>query len=140
MLDDAEVQVPFLADLVTLADPTSPHSFLAYLHERGRLYRFYFHERLHVLRREFDAYYRWVAERLPSVPVRRARRGGAAAAGRRLVGARGRRGGAPRARRRARRRRRRRPCRGCAQPLLGDDVMHTRRTRTRARARSARGA
>ncbi|MGD9697118.1 MAG: lysine N(6)-hydroxylase/L-ornithine N(5)-oxygenase family protein [Thermoleophilia bacterium] len=66
MLPEAEVQVPFLADLVTLADPTSPHSFLAYLHARGRLYRFYFHERLHVLRREFEAYCRWVAERLPS--------------------------------------------------------------------------
>jgi len=64
LLDDAEVQVPFLADLVTLADPTSPHSFLAYLHDCGRLYRFYFHERWHVLRREFDAYYRWVAARL----------------------------------------------------------------------------
>ena len=66
LLDDAEVQVPFLADLVTLADPTSPHSFLAYLHDRGRLYRFYFHERLHALRREFDDYYRWAAERLDS--------------------------------------------------------------------------
>jgi lysine N6-hydroxylase len=64
LLDEAEVQVPFLADLVTLADPTSPHSFLAYLHAYGRLYRFYFHEHWHVLRREFDAYYRWVAERL----------------------------------------------------------------------------
>jgi lysine N6-hydroxylase len=64
LLDDAELQVPFLADLVTLADPTSPHSFLAYLQSCGRLYRFYFHERWHVLRREFDAYYRWVAERL----------------------------------------------------------------------------
>ena len=66
MLDEAEVQVPFLADLVTLADPTSPHSFLAYLHACGRLYRFYLHERMHALRREFDAYYRWVAERLDS--------------------------------------------------------------------------
>jgi lysine N6-hydroxylase len=66
MLDEAEVQVPFLADLVTLADPTSPHSFLSHLHARDRLYRFYIHERLHVLRREFDAYYRWVSERLES--------------------------------------------------------------------------
>lgn len=66
MLPEAEVQVPFLADLVTLADPTSRHSFLNYLHSRDRLYRFYFHERLHVLRREFEAYCRWVAERLPS--------------------------------------------------------------------------
>ena len=66
MLDEAEVQVPFLADLVTLAHPTSPHSFLAYLHARERLYRFYFHERLHVSRREFEAYYRWVSERMGS--------------------------------------------------------------------------
>ncbi len=66
LLDEAEVQVPFLADLVTLAAPTSPHSFLAYLHDRGRLYRFYFHERLHASRREFQAYYHWAAERLPS--------------------------------------------------------------------------
>ena len=50
MLPGAEIQVPFLADLVTLADPTSPYSFLNYLHEQGRLYRFYFHERFHVLR------------------------------------------------------------------------------------------
>ncbi len=66
MLDEAEVQVPFLADLVTLADPTNRHSFLSYLHACGRLYRFYFHERLHVLRREFDAYYRWAAAQLES--------------------------------------------------------------------------
>ena len=58
--------MPFLADLVTLADPTSPHSFLAYLHDRGRLYRFYLHERWHALRREFDDYYRWAAARLAS--------------------------------------------------------------------------
>jgi lysine N6-hydroxylase len=67
MLPDAEIQVPFLADLVTLADPTSPYSFLNYLHEQGRLYRFYFREHFHVLRREFEAYCRWVAERLASV-------------------------------------------------------------------------
>ena len=65
MLPGAEIQVPFLADLVTLADPTSPHSFLNYLHEQGRLYRFYFHERFHVLRAEYEAYCRWVAARLP---------------------------------------------------------------------------
>lgn len=66
MLPGAEIQVPFLADLVTLADPTSPYTFLNYLHEQGRLYRFYFHERFHVLRAEYEAYCRWVAGRLPS--------------------------------------------------------------------------
>lgn len=66
MLPGTTLQVPFLADLVTLADPTSRYSFLNYLHERGRLYRFYFYERFHVPRAEFDAYARWVAESLPS--------------------------------------------------------------------------
>jgi lysine N6-hydroxylase len=67
MLPDAEIQVPFLADLVTLADPTSRYSFLNYLHGQGRLYRFYFREHFHVLRREFEAYCRWVSEQLGSV-------------------------------------------------------------------------
>ena len=40
LLDGASLQVPFLADLVTLADPTSPHSFLNYLHTHDRLYKF----------------------------------------------------------------------------------------------------
>ena len=66
LLDGTTLQVPFLADLVTLADPTSPYSFLNYLHDRGRLYRFYFYERFHVPRKEYDAYCRWVAAQLPS--------------------------------------------------------------------------
>jgi lysine N6-hydroxylase len=66
LLDGVFLQVPFLADLVTLADPTSPYSFLNYLHRRDRLYRFYFYERFHVPRREYDDYCRWVAEQLPS--------------------------------------------------------------------------
>jgi lysine N6-hydroxylase len=66
MLPGAEIQVPFLADLVTLADPTSRFSFLNYLHEQGRLYRFYFHERFHVLRQEYEAYCRWVSAQLSS--------------------------------------------------------------------------
>jgi lysine N6-hydroxylase len=66
LLDGTTLQVPFLADLVTLADPTSPYSFLNYLHRHGRLYRFYFYERFHVPRREYDDYCRWVAEHLRS--------------------------------------------------------------------------
>lgn len=66
MLDEADVQVPFLADLVTLADPTSPFSFLSYLHTHDRLYRFYLQEQLHPGRREFESYCRWVAAQLPS--------------------------------------------------------------------------
>src|SRR5690606_27284385 len=65
MLDGVALQVPFLADLVTLADPASRFSFLNYLHAHDRLYRFYFYERFHVPRREYEAYCRWVAEQLP---------------------------------------------------------------------------
>ncbi|HEV7754349.1 MAG TPA: lysine N(6)-hydroxylase/L-ornithine N(5)-oxygenase family protein [Mycobacteriales bacterium] len=66
LLDGARLQVPFLADLVTLVDPTSRWSFLAYLRARDRLFPFYFAERFHVPRREYDDYCRWVAQSLPS--------------------------------------------------------------------------
>lgn len=58
------LEVPFLADLVTLADPTSPYSYLNYLRETDRIYEFYFYETFQTPRREYDAYCRWVAEQL----------------------------------------------------------------------------
>lgn len=67
LLDDATLQVPFLADLVTMADPTSRWSFLNYLKQTGNLYPFYIRESFHPLRREYDDYLRWVADRLGSV-------------------------------------------------------------------------
>ncbi|WP_129309046.1 SidA/IucD/PvdA family monooxygenase [Streptomyces sp. L2] len=66
-LDGAHLQTPFLSDLVTLADPTSPYSFLAYLKEQGRLYSFYIRENFYPLRVEYDAYCRWAAGKLSSV-------------------------------------------------------------------------
>ncbi|WP_425576222.1 lysine N(6)-hydroxylase/L-ornithine N(5)-oxygenase family protein [Streptomyces glaucosporus] len=66
LLEGTVLQVPFLADLVTMADPTSRWSFLNYLREHERLFPFFFSERFHVPRREYDHYCRWVAERLPS--------------------------------------------------------------------------
>ncbi len=65
LVEGATTQVPFLADLVTLADPTSRHSFLEYLRAHDRLYRFYLRERFHLPRREYDHYCRWVTGRLP---------------------------------------------------------------------------
>ncbi|MEU4477422.1 lysine N(6)-hydroxylase/L-ornithine N(5)-oxygenase family protein [Micromonospora sp. NPDC023966] len=67
LLESAHLQTPFLADLVTLADPTSPYSFLSYLKEIGRLYPFYIRENFFPLRSEFDAYCRWAAAKLPTV-------------------------------------------------------------------------
>ncbi|MFD4632162.1 lysine N(6)-hydroxylase/L-ornithine N(5)-oxygenase family protein [Streptomyces sp. NPDC058284] len=64
LIDGATLQVPFLADLVTLADPANPWSFLNYLKTRERLFPFYFAERFHIQRAEYDAYCRWVSENL----------------------------------------------------------------------------
>ncbi|MER7399912.1 SidA/IucD/PvdA family monooxygenase [Streptomyces sp. NPDC000151] len=70
MIDGATLQVPFLADLVTLADPTSRWSFLNYLRHRDRLFPFYFAERFHAPRAEYDAYCRWASENLPDLHFR----------------------------------------------------------------------
>lgn len=66
LIEGTTLQVPFLADLVTLVDPTSRWSFLSYLRAHDRLFPFYFAERFHVPRREYDHYCRWVADALPS--------------------------------------------------------------------------
>ncbi|MFI5626720.1 lysine N(6)-hydroxylase/L-ornithine N(5)-oxygenase family protein [Nocardioides sp. NPDC051685] len=67
MLDEATLQVPFLADLVTMADPTSRFSFLNFLKQTGRIYPFYIRENFLPHRREYNQYCQWVAERLDSV-------------------------------------------------------------------------
>ncbi|WP_395294158.1 lysine N(6)-hydroxylase/L-ornithine N(5)-oxygenase family protein [Kitasatospora hibisci] len=64
LVDGARMQVPFLADLVSLVDPANRWSFLNYLREQDRLFPFYFAERFHLPRREYDHYCRWAAERL----------------------------------------------------------------------------
>ncbi|MER6910688.1 SidA/IucD/PvdA family monooxygenase [Streptomyces sp. NPDC000594] len=66
-LDGAHLQTPFMSDLVTLADPTSPYSFLNYLKERGRLYSFYIRENFYPLRTEYNDYCRWAAGKLTSI-------------------------------------------------------------------------
>ena len=66
-LEGAHLQTPFLSDLVTLADPTSPYSFLNYLKERGRLYSFYIRENFYPLRTEYNDYCRWAAGKLSSI-------------------------------------------------------------------------
>ncbi|MFF4563343.1 lysine N(6)-hydroxylase/L-ornithine N(5)-oxygenase family protein [Streptomyces sp. NPDC001435] len=67
LIEGATIQVPFLADLVTLADPASRWSFLNYLKARNRLFPFYFAERFHIQRTEYDSYCRWVSENLPGL-------------------------------------------------------------------------
>ncbi|WP_213455049.1 lysine N(6)-hydroxylase/L-ornithine N(5)-oxygenase family protein [Rhizomonospora bruguierae] len=67
LLESSRLQTPFIADLVSLADPTSPYSFLNYLKESGRLYPFYIRESFYPLRREYNDYCRWAAGKLSSL-------------------------------------------------------------------------
>ena len=67
MIEGATIQVPFLADLVTMADPTSRFGFVNWLKTTGRLYPFYIRESFYPLRAEYDAYCRWVAGRLDTL-------------------------------------------------------------------------
>ena len=64
LLEGTTLEVPFLADLVTLADPTSDYSYLNYLRETGRIYEFYFYETFQIPRREYNDYLRWVVDEL----------------------------------------------------------------------------
>ena len=67
ILPGTTLQVPFLADLVTMAAPRSRFTFLNYLHEHGRLYNFYFYEDFKIFRKEYNQYCRWVCEQLPGL-------------------------------------------------------------------------
>lgn len=67
MLPRTQMQTSFLKDLVTPVDPTNPFSFLAYLVEKGRFYRFINAEFTRVRRIEFADYMRWAAERIPNL-------------------------------------------------------------------------
>src|SRR2546426_6944033 len=61
LFPEATIQVSYLKDLVTLADPTSRYSFLAFLHAKKRFYRFINTGQARVHRLEFNQYLQWVA-------------------------------------------------------------------------------
>lgn len=67
LIDGCTLQVPFFADLVTMVDPSHPLSYLKYLQEHERLYQFYFHEKFHISRVDYNRYCRWASEKLPSL-------------------------------------------------------------------------
>ena len=67
MLESAHLQTPFMSDLVTLADPTHPLSFLNYAKRKGKLYSFYIRENFFLLRREYNQYCQWATEQLDNL-------------------------------------------------------------------------
>lgn len=67
LIGDATLQVSFMADLVTMADPRSRFTFLNYLHEQGRLYQFCSYENFFVPRAEYNRYCQWVSKQLDNI-------------------------------------------------------------------------
>ncbi|MCA0971239.1 SidA/IucD/PvdA family monooxygenase [Halobacillus litoralis] len=66
LIEGTKMQVPFIADLVTMADPTNKYSFLNYISKNDRMYQFYFLQRLDIPRREYNDYCQWVSRQLDS--------------------------------------------------------------------------
>ena len=58
---------PFLADLVSLADPRSEYSYLNYCKQTGRIYSYYMRENHYLSRAEYNRYCQWVVARLPNL-------------------------------------------------------------------------
>ncbi|WP_103069463.1 lysine N(6)-hydroxylase/L-ornithine N(5)-oxygenase family protein [Aquimarina sediminis] len=64
LLNGTTLQVSFLKDLVTLVDPTNPFSFLNFLSENKRIYRFSIAGIQEIKRKEFDQYYKWAIRKM----------------------------------------------------------------------------
>jgi L-ornithine N5-oxygenase len=64
LIEGTTLQVSFLKDLVTMRNPTSDFSFLAYLHQMGRLAAFINTKDAYPSRVEFHDYLSWAAGRL----------------------------------------------------------------------------
>jgi L-ornithine N5-oxygenase len=61
LVTQSELQISYLKDLVTLRNPTSPYSFVNYLHTHERLVDFINLGTLYPCRLEYNDYLRWVA-------------------------------------------------------------------------------
>lgn len=62
LLPGSDMQISFLKDLVSLWDPTSPLTFVNYLHKHGRLEDFANCRTFYPSRVEFNDYLRWAAD------------------------------------------------------------------------------
>lgn len=64
MVPDCNMQTSFLKDLVSAVEPTNRHSFINYLVQRKKFYRFLTTEQRTVSREEFADYLCWAADNL----------------------------------------------------------------------------
>ena len=62
LVSQSELQISFLKDLVTLRNPSSPYSFVNYLHAQGRLVDFINLGTFYPCRMEYNDYLRWFVQ------------------------------------------------------------------------------
>lgn len=67
MVPDCAMQTSFLKDLVSAVEPTNRYSFVNYLVQQKKFYRFLTTEQRTVSREEFSDYLAWVAKRLSNL-------------------------------------------------------------------------
>lgn len=67
MIEGTTLQVPFYADLVTLADPSSRFSIFSFLKFKNRLIRFSIYDHNFISRKLFNEYCNWVASKLDNL-------------------------------------------------------------------------
>lgn len=67
LIPGSTLQVSYLADLVTLADPSSKFSYLNFLRSHNRLIQFGVHEQGYITRSEYNRYCRWVCGKLDNL-------------------------------------------------------------------------
>lgn len=67
MIPGTTLQVSYLADLVTLADPASQYSYLNFLRKQNRLLQFGIHEQHYLTRSEYNRYCKWVCSQLANL-------------------------------------------------------------------------
>jgi lysine N6-hydroxylase len=71
LVERCTLQNPFLADLVSLADPTSRFSYLNYCKQQGRIYACYVRENLYLTRHEYNRYCQWATSQLNNLAFSR---------------------------------------------------------------------
>jgi L-ornithine N5-oxygenase len=64
LLPSATMQISFLKDLVTFRNPTSPFSFVSFLHAKNRLAQFVNRKDFYPTRQEFHQYLEWAAAKM----------------------------------------------------------------------------
>ena len=67
MLRSARLQVPWYADLVSLASPCSKFIYMNYLHQKKKQFRFAITEHGYIKRSVYNDYCRWVCEQLSTL-------------------------------------------------------------------------